>query len=226
MNVNERRCDTGFPPGMIAVPCQEWVWTKFMLALQQLVGPPGTVLWTADVGTTIASKRNRLVEQFLGEDSLQWLFCLDSDMVPPPETILQLLAARQDIVTAVYVNRADPYKIVCGTQHPESGHLEPLSKLGGEEPLKEVEYAGTACLLVRRRVFETLKDPWFEARADGTGSDIAFCDKARAHGFRIYCDTRLWVGHIGVFDYDIEFALAWQQSESERRKLKAACQVA
>jgi hypothetical protein len=53
-------------------------------------------------------------------------------------------------------------------------------------------------------VFEALSKPYFrfltdEASGEITGEDYVFCDRARAAGFRIWCDTRLSleIGHIG-----------------------------
>jgi len=59
--------------------------------------------------------------------------------------------------------------------------------------LQEVDAIGTGCFIIARRVFE---DHWMREapfqrtyNKDGTvdrGNDIAFCERARKYGFKIY----------------------------------------
>jgi GT2 family glycosyltransferase len=62
----------------------------------------------------------------------------------------------------------------------------------------------TGCLLVRMSVFDALAKPHFRFLFDESsgaivGEDYNFCDRARAVGFRIWCDPQLSfaIGHIG-----------------------------
>ena len=213
----------GLPPGVIAVPCVDWAWIEFLHAFLQMEKPTGTTHILSHGAATIAAKRISAVEGFLAApSSYQWILFLDSDMTPPPETIPRLLATGHDIVSAVCVKRKPPYHPCVGT-YDADGTLRPLGDFGGPQPVQEVDWAGTACLLVRRRVLETLSPPWFEADASGEGSDIDFCAKARAGGFKIYCDTRMWVGHVGTVSIDLERAFAWHQSLDGRDSLKRSC---
>jgi hypothetical protein len=54
-------------------------------------------------------------------------------------------------------------------------------------------------MLIRRRVFDAMTDPWFEAAMTSPvqlGEDLYFCDKARAlHDFAIHCDLDIVLGH-------------------------------
>jgi hypothetical protein len=81
----------------------------------------------------------------------------------------------------------------------------------------EVDYAGTGFMLIKRRVYEALKDqtdsyegpdgrvhafymtPIFR---DGFESeDYHFCRKAREAGFKILMDPSIRLGHWGQFRY-------------------------
>ena len=211
------------PPGVIAVPCVDWVWIEFFHAFLQMEKPLGTTHNFSYGAATIAAKRTIAVKSLLGaSSSYRWILFLDSDMTPPPETIPRLLATGHDIVSAVCVKRKPPYHPCVGT-YDADGTSRPLSDFGGPQAVQEVDWAGTACLLVRRRVLEALSPPWFEADVDGTGSDTDFCAKARAGGFKIYCDTRVWVGHVGTVSIDLEHAFAWHQSLNGRDSLKRSC---
>jgi hypothetical protein len=57
----------------------------------------------------------------------------------------------------------------------------------------EVDAAGSAGMLLRREVIETVEDPWFYSTMDGHGrqvvlnEDVTFCTRIRhEHGFRIF----------------------------------------
>jgi hypothetical protein len=63
-----------------------------------------------------------------------------------------------------------------------------------KEGLQRVDAVGTGCILVSKRVFLNKKMRYFPFQRtwnpNGTvnkGNDLAFCDKAKAQGFEIYC---------------------------------------
>lgn len=62
----------------------------------------------------------------------------------------------------------------------------------------------TGCLMIRMSVFDALTGPNFRFLVDPAtdaiiGEDYDFCDRARAQGFTVWCDTALSfeVGHLG-----------------------------
>jgi hypothetical protein len=65
----------------------------------------------------------------------------------------------------------------------------------------EVDAAGSAGMLVRREVLDTIGDPWFES-TNGTvlNEDVIFCRKARAAGFRVFATADVVMGHLGIFN--------------------------
>jgi hypothetical protein len=74
--------------------------------------------------------------------------------------------------------------------------------------LEEVESIGMGVMLISRKVFEKLSEPWFETpwRTDKRGyigEDVFFCRKATAAGFKIYIDHDVSkeIGHIGTFEF-------------------------
>ena len=229
-----RRVDkpgNAFSPGAIGIPCVDWMWTDAVQALMTLRYPPGTCVALETGTSTIASKRNSLVRMLLEKPELEWMLFLDSDMTPPRDIVPKLLATHRDIVSALCVTRKPPYRPCVGFEEPvpvtalfPSGmRVTSLTQYGGRDPVKEVDWTGTGCVLVHRRVFEKMEPQWFEATPEGEASDYAFCRKARAAGFKIFCDTNQWVGHIGANAVTIEDTIKENTSHPNSDNLRAAC---
>jgi GT2 family glycosyltransferase len=143
----------------------------------------------------VAEARNRCVE-LAREHAADFLLFLDSDMVFPRDALQQLLAHGKDIVGATYPKRVSPYTVL-GAPLPE-GRVE------SDGALIEMRHLPTGCLLIRMTVFESLSQPNFRFLVDPQsgailGEDYDFCDRARAAGFSIWCDSKLSfeIGHIG-----------------------------
>jgi hypothetical protein len=128
---------------------------------------------------------------------LEWgadeLLLLDVDQHIPADVLTRLRAHDKDIVGALTPLRIPPY-------HWSLYKDNRLVKLSGAK-LQEVHATGIGCMLVKRRVFETVPKPWFkrEFSADGMvvmrSDDHWFCRSARESGFSIWVDTTLESGH-------------------------------
>jgi hypothetical protein len=195
--------------GLVAIAAQEYMPTLSVLALTRLQLPAGSVIQFNLTGCTLARKRNGLARTMLRERRFQWLLMLDSDMMPPADTIARLLAHGQPIVGALYRQKRPPYPFVAARDDKQ-----PL-RLG---TLERVALIGAGCLLVRRAVFESLPEPWFTANGEDVGEDADFCRKAIAAGFSVWCDTTLEAGHITSLPVTSELAMGWDlvEQESER----------
>ena len=123
---------------------------------------------------------------------------LDSDHVFNPDLLEVLLSHDKDMVSALYFGRMEPYfPVVYVRDH--NNHIDkykhyPLTDV--PNTLFECDAVGFGALLMRREVLECIPEPWFtvDYRA---GEDIAFCVKVKEHDFKIYCDGRYKLGHIG-----------------------------
>ncbi len=188
---------SSLPRVAIAVPSGDMVHASFAMAFAELCrGSSALPLELISVKSSIvAIARNNGVElaQRFGAD---FLLFLDSDMVFPPTALLRLLIHQKDIVGATYVKRVPPFDLL-GTRLVE----QPEDRPGN---LVEMQRIPTGCLLIRMKVFEALVRPYFRFLSDDIsgvviGEDYVFCDRARAAGFRIWCDSALSeeLGHIG-----------------------------
>ena len=76
-----------------------------IVAILQLQRPEGSGVQLVTERCTPAAKRNLAITRFLNEPQYQWIFFLDSDMVPAPDTLKQLLATGCDVVGGLYAGR-------------------------------------------------------------------------------------------------------------------------
>jgi len=133
---------------------------------------------------------NYMAERFKGD----YLFFLDDDNAFHPTVLKRLLAHNLDVVGALYFERKPPFAPM------PRRYRKPL--LLHKPGLCEVDETGTSGLLVHRRVFDRLEQPWFVSgdNPDGTytSPDYYFCGKAREAGFRVWVDTSVWLAHYNV----------------------------
>ena len=193
------------------------------------------------LGTTnVAHGRNQIVRKFLDDTTADWLWFIDTDMAFPPDTLERLLESADPVKRPILgalcfsVLRGDEQEIVptlytlTDDDPPMPCRLMDLPAPG----IHQYSATGTGCLLIHRRVLESVEKarphpdaptwgetswPWFRwtdwAGPDGPdvmGEDLTFCFRAGAAGFPIHVDTRIEVGHVkpqtvGVDTYHAQF---------------------
>lgn len=149
--------------------------------------------------------RNAVVRDFLASDCTELLF-IDADVNFEPEALVQLCRRDLDLVGGVYPFRRE------GSDNMPVRMLDNAKIVDG---LLEVEGLPTGFLKIRRAVLERMAEqaPKYFDKLDLTallfdrpdpdeqgtrwGGDIAFCNRWRAMGGRIYADAELRLGHTG-----------------------------
>jgi hypothetical protein len=134
--------------------------------------------------------RETAANTFLDGDYDALLF-IDSDMKVPVDLLVRLVEADKDIVSALAFKRFPPYEPCIFKKCDREGTEFWLDYPKG---LIEIQGVGMACTLIKREVFEKTPKPWFFPEPN-LGEDLAFCVRAKEHGFKIYCDTNLVCGH-------------------------------
>lgn len=163
--------------------------------------------WIALAGMPFCHARNAGAMKAV-ECGADFLFFLDSDVAPPHDAILRLMAHNLPIVSGIYCRRSPPQGV-------------PVMMRGGQwvtkypaNSLIQVDVVGAGCLLIRRDVLEKLPPQrpgkhWFDWRVDMRGSkvvpddtcmseDFTFCQHARKHGYPVMVDTSIMCRHIGL----------------------------
>ena len=196
---------------LIAVPSHDYMLADTCRCLMEMDKTPGTG-FALITGTLIFQARNTIAEKAIkaGFDRVMWI---DSDMVFPVDTMIRLSADMDmglDFVSGICFTRKEPIKpifykelswkldgntvktgLTCYSEYPK-------------DSLFEVQGCGFGCCITSARL---LKD-MIEKRGQpfwplmGMGEDTTFCFHARNAGYKLFCDSRIKVGHVGkkVFD--------------------------
>jgi hypothetical protein len=172
-------------------------------------------------GTLIQNQRADLCLEAMGEGCSHVLF-IDSDMTFPQDMVQRLLAHDKDIVATNCARRRMPTGPTAQKTLPD-GSRELIYTMPESTGLEEVESIGMGVMLIKRKVFESLTEPWFETpwRTDKRGyigEDVFFCRKAAAAGFKIYIDHDVSkeIGHIGTFEFKHDHT--WVMRDLEKAK--------
>lgn len=190
------------PPGTIVLPNAVGIvrYVQFAASMFQLEQPEGTTI-SIHRSASVAENTNASIREMTGE----WAWLIADDHVFPPDTLLRLLDRQVDIIVPVCCKRAPPYPLVLFHEHGTrewGGREYPAwqalhhSELP-EEGVFTVDAAGSAGMLIRRRVLDAIGEPWFENSPGAAGNeDVLFCKKAREHGFDIHVDSEVFIGHL------------------------------
>lgn len=171
--------------GQVSTPLLHWVRTL----------PQDVALYTP-MGTQIARQRNMGVHAGLAGE---WVLFIDSDSIPRYDTLPMLLNRGVSLIGAVVCERIPPWRL-CAIEMGAT--LKDLKKVDlatlPSTGIHEVAAVGTGCMLIRRRVFEAVRIPWFQCGQiipDLLLEDTGFCFSAAKVGIPTYLDCEARVGH-------------------------------
>jgi len=209
-------------------------YTASLLALWSEFG--GQLDWKSTSGTFLAWARNTLASLVLESDHSHLLF-IDSDIDYPPQLIRRMLDFDAPIVSAVCPHRIldiprfhamaraydDPgaawARSLSFVMELETPHVE-------REGFYRATRTGTGLMLIKREVFETLRetcaelyrpaagsyyehqglsnvlqcfDPAYDANGVAMGEDVSFCRRWQATGGHLWVVFDETVGHVGPF---------------------------
>jgi hypothetical protein len=193
----------------VAVPSGELSrYPEFWHSLQGLALPHGTQLIYGQArGVYVATNQNVIARQFLSTDA-EYFWLVNDDQLYPPHTLSRLLAHDVNVCVPVCLGHDFPFKpLIYDHDAGDEVGLRPRYLDDSDRGLVQVVAAGGGGMLLKRVVFESIPDPWWEvhtARPPGappiqSTEDVDFCRKIRALGVPIWCDTDAVVGHQTVF---------------------------
>jgi glycosyltransferase involved in cell wall biosynthesis len=136
------------------------------------------------------------------EENFDYILSIESDIIPPPDTIQRLLAHDQRVVGALYYIGTDGYQLPCVffIQELPDGSVKTRLIKAEEIPkflntgLRQVHGMGVGCTLVRRDVFIKYIF-WYDERFDNKHSDVYFYMELQNARIPVYCDTNFLVQH-------------------------------
>ena len=195
---------------MIAVPCLDMMHTDFVISLTGL-RHNGNVKFVYCASSLVYDSRNSLARRAIveGFDRVLWL---DSDMKFAPDLLQKLEADIDeglDMVSGLYICRKPPLKPVIfdkvGYDHIEgSMEVKPYANSYYEYPkdqLFEIEACGFGGVLMNTSLLKEVEQTYGLPFAPilGFGEDISFCLRVKELGKKMYCDSRVKLGHVGNF---------------------------
>jgi GT2 family glycosyltransferase len=191
---------------------------RYLDSMLGLVKPAGGFDFIRVPDLPVDEGREAAVELFMQGDA-DVLLQVDDDMILHPLTLERLASWEVDVVHALCATRTYPpvvgmyqrSRVEEGREvmeierwqvlrwllaHPEAMARRPVVLAPRPaDALVPTRVCGAGCLLVRRRVFERVKRPWFKCSRPRHGEDFYFTNKARAAGFQPYIDRSVIVGH-------------------------------
>lgn len=183
---------------LIAVPTQRFIETSTFKSIYDLEIPEGiNVTFEVFEGDQIDQIRNLIADWGKKYD---YLFCVDSDIVLPRETLTNFVFSQKDIISGVYIQRlpGEPQAEI----YRQDYSRYPYDVLMTADKQFEVGACGFGCVLIDSRVLRSMDYPHFVYKSaldhnQTLSEDVYFCQKAREKGFKVWCDTSIRCDHIG-----------------------------
>lgn len=194
---------------LIAIPCMDMVHTIFMKALLGL-DKVGEVQFGISCSSLIYDSRNNLARQAVKEgfDRILWL---DSDMDFSSDLMKNLSAdldEGREFVSGIYFKRKAPvlpviYKEVGYYHNDKDDSVTPMAVCYEEYPkdqIFEVGGAGFGAVMMTTDLVKRVADKFGMPFSPmlGFGEDLSFCGRVQQLGEKMYCDSRVKVGHVGL----------------------------
>lgn len=188
---------------LIAVPCMDTVPVQFAQSLACLQ-KDGNISLQFNIWSLIYESRNKLALDAIkgGFDRVMWF---DSDMSFAPDTLTKMhkhLDSGKDIVSGLYFRRTKPYTPVLFSKLD----FEADGKCNWadfndypDNSLFEIAGCGFGCVAMNTSVLVDVFAKFGNAFAPigNTGEDVAFCGRAKACGYSLWCDSTIKLGHAG-----------------------------
>jgi hypothetical protein len=155
--------------------------------------------WVSDVSTNRQSwtvARNTAVKETLkehGDDPEAYMVWMDSDVIPPPYAITNLLAYGKDFVTGIYFQRTGKHWPVLANYKKDTDSFQWMAKWP-KNIIAPIDGCGFGCCVTSIKMLKDIEPLWFEYKR--FSEDFDFCLKAKKAGYQLYVDTGILCGHL------------------------------
>lgn len=183
---------------LIAIPAMDYVATPFLFSLvtMQRYGASRVSIVS---NSLVYQARNMLAAEAI-DDGCDWILWLDSDMAFGRGLMTALFRDAEeygaDYVSGLYFKRQIP-TVPLIKDMDLNVYLDYPT-----DAMFEVGGSGFGAVLTSARMVKDVYDrfgPPFTPLPDGTGEDFAFCHRARELGYKLWCDSRIKLHHVGHF---------------------------
>ena len=212
----------------ICIPCYGGMVTEAVMSSLlrfQLIARHYGLQYTIDTminESLVTRARNNLAAKFLSNKKATHLFFIDSDIKFAAEEIIKLVLRDKDIVGGAYPSKKEPpFYVLNKVPEPEiEGELYEVRHLGtGFLMIKRQVFDKLIEVHQDKKFKDSLNlgsnadgepyEKWmynlFDVIIDEQGhllsEDWVFCDRARAQGFKVWCDTTILLHHVGYHTF-------------------------
>ena len=163
---------------------------------------PRYVFGLGVLGEILVPYARETLAQAAIDEGCDYLFMIDDDMLAPPDLFFKLAANDKDVCAALAFTRNPNHKPVCyetlegvdQSTHTKFGFTRFIDNYPKDQ-LFECDAVGFGAVLIKVDCLKKIPKPWFFGMAQ-TGEDVQFCVKARKHGFQVWMDSRIKLGHL------------------------------
>ena len=191
---------------LLGMPCMRTIPFKTVVSLLR-TAKKGAVEPFMVEGSLVYDSRDSIAK-FAVENDFDYVLYVDSDMVFGSEDLNRLLSHNTDICSGLYVTRDGESRnvsyseVITRRRFPrrDSKLITDLATSG----YGEISACGFGFCLIRTSVLKSMYKRYkslFEP-FKGVGEDIAFCERAKKCGYKIFIDRDVKIGHIGEKIYE------------------------
>lgn len=198
---------------LIAVPTNRNIEAETFKSIYDQIVPDGyethfQFFW----GYQVDQVRN-LIAHWTIQNNFDYLFCVDSDIAFPSDTLARLLDHDKDLVSGVYIQRIPGrHTIEIMRKNPQGGVSHVDFADIKDQGLVPIDGCGFGCVLIKAEMLKAIPYPHFLYHsaidhANTVSEDVHFCNQARDRGFQLWCDTSILCDHIGSWTYKVDTAI-------------------
>ena len=185
---------------LIAVPTFESVKTDTYLALWALDRAGEDTHLALVKGYDCARARTEIAGRAV-DGGHSHVLMVDSDTVPPPDALANMLGDGVDVCLGYYVRRGHATQTNIERPNGDPFHVgELLGMADRGEAAVPAKRGGLGCALIRTDVFGRIARPWFRFEQYGDGSAVSedywFCRACREAGIPVWVDARVRCRHV------------------------------
>jgi len=167
----------------------------------------------------ISYNRNLICKRFLTTDC-DYLLMIDGDCVPT-DKILNLADYDKDIIGGTCFGFVNKMIVPFCMEKRQDGRYD-VVKTNLNSGVVEVDAIGSGVMMIARRVLEEMPHPFrneYDPEGIKTiGLDFNFCKRAKALGYKVWCDTDMLVSHWATVD----LLFMWQNFNELIKMIKGA----
>jgi len=197
--------------GVLSLPEEFcWNWGQMIQYNTEYMCNPGEYIhYTRAKASYHAFARNELVKEIQGD----WLLMLDIDHSFEPDLALRLRYRMDkyniDVLTGLYLYKYPPHSPVL-YQYSKDGIPQPLVDWTEGADIFEVNAAGAGVLMIKRKVFDRIKEELKEEPFDikpPFGEDHSFFKRLEDLNIKTYCCPVVESHHLGLkkYSYDEDY---------------------